>query len=296
MSARMAMQQAAPSRNNKRKQPPQLRFEMAAPSPSAADKKAPMAPSLCFSDIIQRPPPPAASASASTLRKAAAPLPPALQEQRHALATKSIVFDADWALARAVVDNQRAKIFHAHASTLVQNLLDHAEGEWPERTSICCWWCSAGFLGVPVVIPSRYEPRKPRPFTGAFGNFCSFNCAAAYNLALRDSRVSARSEALAVLRAKVFGEPLSKIVPAPPRQALRMFGGHLEHHEFRGGFDVISSRREGDAQRPTRCMLLHRMICVEFDRMLVCHGDGGMTTENGAAPPPPRLASSLELS
>jgi hypothetical protein len=255
----------------------ELRFEMqpssstTSASGTAARAKLPPPTSMLLSDLLP-----------STTRRGAAPTTtPSANETR----IDEIVFDPDWAQSLRRVERERAHIFEKSATTMVKNLLEHVEGAdgvWPVRTRINCWWCCASFMSVPLMLPARFDCRKPRPFLGAKGVFCSFNCAQSYNVSLKDAKVSVRSEALHILKSRILEIPIAKcqITPAPPRETLKQFGGHLEVHEFRTGFDMLETVREGDAREQTKCMLLHRMVVCDFDRVLVSHGDGRVTEED----------------
>lgn len=102
-------------------------------------------------------------------------------------------------------------------------------GEWPLTTTICCYWCCHRFDTQPYGLPMKYQE-------GTFhvtGCFCSLNCAAAYNMASRDSpdEVFERQTLLNLLCKRVgLG---NRVRPSPPRLSLHMFGGHLNIDEFR---------------------------------------------------------------
>ena len=50
-------------------------------------------------------------------------------------------------------------------------------GEWPKSVKIACLWCTECFNNTPYGIPIKYIDEKYQ----LFGNFCSPECAAAYN-------------------------------------------------------------------------------------------------------------------
>jgi hypothetical protein len=140
-----------------------------------------------------------------------------------------------------------------------------AEYDWPKSTSVCCWWCCHSFQTIPIGLPIEYKYDK---FITK-GIFCSFSCALAYR---NDSKTikNCKNELINLLFKKLTGcyindrdaykqmlytrlknlgindetlvtnyvNHLAKLVkeklePAPPRCALKMFGGELTIEEFR---------------------------------------------------------------
>lgn len=110
-----------------------------------------------------------------------------------------------------------------------QNNRKMEEVEWPDKSSVCCWWCCHTFDTVPVPLPVHYDDRYD--MFSVRGNFCSWGCAKAYALHNR-SPLGNHSELLAMLRRRVEGKCMS-IKAALDRSQLSMFGGTLEIKEFR---------------------------------------------------------------
>jgi hypothetical protein len=109
--------------------------------------------------------------------------------------------------------------------------------EWPDSCDICCWWCCHKFGGTPCTLPVKYDSLRKR-FTFA-GIFCSWGCVKAYNFDRADHKKYECSALITVLIQQLVG--LSKAIrikPAPPRQALKMFGGYLDIDDFRNRDDV----------------------------------------------------------
>ena len=52
------------------------------------------------------------------------------------------------------------------------------------KTDICCWWCCHK-CDVPLSLPEKLYDDTFH----VFGCFCSFNCAAAYNVNLNDYKI-----------------------------------------------------------------------------------------------------------
>ena len=137
---------------------------------------------------------------------------------------------------------------------------------WLETSDVCCWWCCNKFTTVPVGLPLKY-------LNGKFvvkGVFCTFGCMIAHNNSCKkkessdslisflfkkmtgvvkvQSKESYRKNLERSLKLELFGgnvklkegyiEALVKLScenlrPAPPREALSMFGGRLSIEEFR---------------------------------------------------------------
>ena len=121
----------------------------------------------------------------------------------------------------------------SYAKKVVYLLKDFSEknkvGEWPRSTSTLCHWCCHGFKGPPLGIPFRYDGEH----FFVTGCFCSFSCAAAYNMDSGETNtvIGQRYSLLCSLASKLGCEEHIKI--APPRLSLSCFGGHLSIDEFR---------------------------------------------------------------
>jgi len=112
------------------------------------------------------------------------------------------------------------------------------DNEWPNECDICCWWCCNTFENIPCTLPTRYDSLRKR-FT-FMGVFCSWNCSKAYNFNMSDHKKYERSQLITFLVQQLYGiENAINIKPAPPREALKMFGGYLDIHEFRNRYSVI---------------------------------------------------------
>ena len=119
----------------------------------------------------------------------------------------------------------------------VVNLLKDFEernkaNEWPSTTSIHCYWCCHMFKNVPFGIPIKYVDGKFH----VIGCFCSLECAAAHNMHHHDSadEMWERYMLINMLSRKLDHRDIVK--PAPPRLALKAFGGHMDIEEFREYF------------------------------------------------------------
>jgi hypothetical protein len=110
------------------------------------------------------------------------------------------------------------------------NFIDSKNGKTVvcEKTNIACWWCTYNFDTLPCFIPERYYNSA----FYVFGNFCSYDCAAAYNIDLRDYKVSDRNSLIKKLYLTIKGTS-DEIPVAPKREVLEKFGGPLTIEEYR---------------------------------------------------------------
>ena len=101
--------------------------------------------------------------------------------------------------------------------------------EWPIKTSIYCWWCCHPFDTPPCAIPKKYE----QGIFYLYGCFCSFNCAAAHNFDKKCDNMWESYSLLHLLIKKMYNKKYKKIIPSPPREALKIFGGVLTIKKYR---------------------------------------------------------------
>lgn len=126
---------------------------------------------------------------------------------------------------KEIQNTNRKKGYFQLLHKFVQN------SEWLEKTDCCCWWCCHKFDTVPLGLPIEYM-NKFKKFR-VRGVFCSFACMTAYKNDRND--MPNASYLIRYLQMKLTGEglPGEPIDPAPPRCALKMFGGELTVDEFR---------------------------------------------------------------
>lgn len=101
----------------------------------------------------------------------------------------------------------------------------------PKENDSACWWCCHTFDTIPIGLPEKYDKGEFH----LYGHFCSFNCAHAYNIQLNDFKVWQRYSLLNLYKKKVYDISHNnvKIMPAAPKQLLKMFGGELTIEQFR---------------------------------------------------------------
>lgn len=105
------------------------------------------------------------------------------------------------------------------------------ETTWPEKTHMYCFWCCHPFETRPVPLPVAYDDRKDA--FKVIGNFCSWNCAKAYNISSNCYEWGYRSELLHMLYKRTEGSRATRIVAALPKARLKIFGGNLDIGDFR---------------------------------------------------------------
>lgn len=111
------------------------------------------------------------------------------------------------------------------------HLVDNSTNKLVEtkKTDLCCWWCTYQFENDPCFIPEKYYNDKYY----VFGCFCSFNCAASYNLNINDYKVMER---YALLK-KIYNINLDKKSKlAPPKEVLTKYGGIVSIENYRKNF------------------------------------------------------------
>ncbi len=96
------------------------------------------------------------------------------------------------------------------------------------KTDISCWWCTEKFDTMPCFIPIKFHNKNFH----VFGCFCSYSCAAAYNMNMNDYKIWERHTLLKKLYNKINNNN-DEIVVAPPKETLKKFGGTLDINEFR---------------------------------------------------------------
>jgi len=100
---------------------------------------------------------------------------------------------------------------------------------WDKPTDVVCYHCCHKFDTLPIPIPKSYDA-----YSGNFivhGNFCSLCCAKTYILEKEPS--SPHALTLFIKMAHEVYNVYGDIPTAPPREALKMFGGVMDIESFR---------------------------------------------------------------
>ena len=111
----------------------------------------------------------------------------------------------------------------------------HVSHEWPppSRWNSDCWHCCHPFTGMTHPLPTTYDEKLDLfTFTGCF---CSWPCVKGYIRECGGQRQSDQFALVSFLIKRVYGsyKRCCEFKCAPPRQALKKFGGTLTIDKFR---------------------------------------------------------------
>lgn len=134
-------------------------------------------------------------------------------------------------------DSEDKKLVKRNMKNIMFEFIDAKKKKtWPKTTNIWCKWCCHSFDTIPCAIPLSYINGK----FNLYGNFCSFNCAAAYIFREKSYDYRKRYELLNLLYKKMFNTKFIKIKPAPPIELLKCFGGYMDITTYRENFTSIN--------------------------------------------------------
>ncbi len=109
------------------------------------------------------------------------------------------------------------------------------QDEWPQNTTIACYWCCHKFNTTPFGIPIEYikDPSTGNEKFNVIGCFCSLECAAAYNFnnTKNQDDVWERYNLINLLSRRIGYKNIIKT--APDRMSLKLFGGFMDINDFR---------------------------------------------------------------
>jgi hypothetical protein len=97
--------------------------------------------------------------------------------------------------------------------------------KWPSKTNIDCLWDGHSFETCPIGIPIK----KSDNIIYMFGNFCSPECAAAYNFSMNDDNVWERYSLLN----EIYSNNNEPINIANSKLLLKRYGGIYSINEYR---------------------------------------------------------------
>lgn len=109
------------------------------------------------------------------------------------------------------------------------------ESAWPTSTDQWCWHCCHPVPGQPLPMPIKYDDK--RQIFEVVGTFCSWACMKSFNLDSSSYKKSVNANNITLFHKRWTGV-LRGIRPAPPRQALAVFGGTMTIAEFRAASDA----------------------------------------------------------
>lgn len=107
---------------------------------------------------------------------------------------------------------------------------------WPTSTRVHCWWCCHPFDSTPIPLPIEYDDKLDE--FKVQGVFCSWGCVKTYNASRNCYTKSVAMTLISLLHKRCIGT-LTPIQPAPPREALAVFGGTMSIDEFRKVHDNV---------------------------------------------------------
>ena len=105
---------------------------------------------------------------------------------------------------------------------------------WAKKTHLCCWNDGLPFDSIPIPLPFSYDD-VTQSYEIA-GVFCSVACAKRYSIDKMGYRHGLQSMWMARICGLLFGDvSMADVMPAPPRNTLTQFGGHLDMSQYRSG-------------------------------------------------------------
>ena len=131
------------------------------------------------------------------------------------------------------------------------------KGDWPSKTNIHCWWCCHQFDTVPIAAPFKCDDIINKFYVR--GNFCSFNCITAY---CRNEKNCNFLEIKIMIQNMARHLKVINTKSAPPREALKIFGGYLDIEEFRNRDSQTFTYLDSDYY------VFHPPPCVETKTMI----------------------------
>ena len=117
---------------------------------------------------------------------------------------------------------------HLQKLKYVRMLYDIDENDWPTNTEIKCWWCVHSFENVPIGLPLDFIKNKYR----CRGIFCSFECMLAYAQTQKNIKMYLINQLYITLTGQDINDK-GKLIAAPDKYLLDIFGGPLTIDEFR---------------------------------------------------------------
>ena len=133
--------------------------------------------------------------------------------------------------AKDTVNRNKNKMFGR--STKYINILHRYKGKdtpIPKKTDVWCWWCCHQFDGIPRFMPTNYDEVRKR--FRVMGIFCSWSCVKAFYENEPKYSNGSKGTLLTTLIRTIHGRYYD-ISSAPPRSALKVFGGTMTIEQFR---------------------------------------------------------------
>lgn len=134
-----------------------------------------------------------------------------------------------------LVDNTECKPLPLVRTTRPREVRVVEQGDWPTSTKVLCWHCCHPFSGPPLPLPVSYDSK--RQTFRVTGTFCSWACIKGYNSESRSYMSQIDATIISLFYKQCTGTMpglgKARVMPAPPRIALKAFGGSMTLEEFR---------------------------------------------------------------
>ena len=163
--------------------------------------------------------------------------------------------------------------------------------QYPSSTTVWCHHCAHPFDGVPIMLPTmrcatskRYE---------CHGTFCSFNCAKRRALDLNQPRSFEMCALLSALYRCITGVR-QRVIAAPPRIALQVFGGTMSIEEFRLAFLQLP-HKDGTRDRKVIVNELQKNCWPQLAKLHIVN-EQAVVNEQILGPRPQKKVSRLDRS
>lgn len=151
---------------------------------------------------------------------------------------QNIFMKAEELVDNIIVDN------NSDISTSIKNEVRNNSGKYLNKINVTnikydvntkCWWCKNCFNTPQVILPEQYYDDK----FYCIGNFCSYNCAKAYNIDMNDTFIWKRESLLHLMYLLTY-DCAKEITTAPSWLTLKDYGGYLDIIDFRKNFELNS--------------------------------------------------------
>lgn len=140
------------------------------------------------------------------------------------LNSNSMMFREVKCSASTMARQATASVYHMHETNKIE------ECTMDVKSKLVCWHCCHPFEGEGFRLPRSYDPSEK--VYHVYGWFCSANCCKAYILEHATFDRGYQMNVFVRMLREVYKID-SGIIEAPPRIALKMFGGPFDIEDFR---------------------------------------------------------------
>lgn len=161
----------------------------------------------------------------------------------------------EWWCRMVVMHGDRRRVRPVKSDSAADPAAADEDPSYPSSTDGWCWHCCHPFRTRPLPMPIKYDDR--RDVFHVMGTFCSWACMKAYNLDSTSYMKHVNANTITLFRKRCTG-CLGGLRPAPPRVALKVFGGTMSIEEFRAACE----KPAGYSVLPPR-MIVHRHAVLE---------------------------------